>query len=70
LDENINMVKKNPEALLDASEEVGLEVNMEDTTDMFMFCHQTARKNHYVKVANKSIENVAVFKYLGMTLTY
>jgi hypothetical protein len=31
--------------------------------------HQTTGQNHYIKVANKSFENLAKFSYLGMTLT-
>jgi hypothetical protein len=35
---------------------------------MFMSRNQTAGQNHYIKVANKSFENVAKFKYLGATV--
>jgi hypothetical protein len=31
---------------------------------------EAAEQNHYVKVANKYLENVAKLKYLGMTVTY
>jgi hypothetical protein len=44
LGENINIIKKNGEALLDASKEIGLEVNYEKTKYMFMSRHQTARQ--------------------------
>jgi hypothetical protein len=36
---------------------------------MFMSHHQTAGKSNFIKVANKSFEKVAKFKYLGVTLT-
>jgi hypothetical protein len=69
LDENINIIKKNAEVLLDASKETGLEVNSEKTKYMFMTRHQTTRRSNYIRVANKSFERVAKFKCLGATLT-
>jgi ribosomal protein S2 len=69
LGENINIIKKNAVAVLDASKEIGLEVNSEKTKYMFMSHHQTAGQSSYIKVANKSFEKVAKFKYLGATLT-
>jgi hypothetical protein len=69
LGENINIIKKNAEALLDASKEIDLEVNSEKTKYMFMSRHQTAVQSNYIRVANKSFEKVAKFKYSGATLT-
>jgi hypothetical protein len=36
---------------------------------MFMSDHQTTGQNHYIKVPNKSFENVADFKYLRAMIT-
>jgi hypothetical protein len=68
LGENIN-IKKNAEAVFNASKEIGLEVNSEKTNYMFMSRHQTAGQSNYIRVANKSFKKVAKFKYLGATLT-
>jgi hypothetical protein len=42
LGENINIITKNSVSLLDASKEIGLEVNSEKTKYMFVSRHQTA----------------------------
>jgi hypothetical protein len=56
LGENINIINKNAEALLDVSKEIGLEVNSEKTKYMFMSRHQTAGQSNYIRVANKSFK--------------
>jgi hypothetical protein len=43
-----------------------VEVNEEKTRHMFMFCHLTAGHSHNIKTANKSLENVAGFRCLGI----
>jgi hypothetical protein len=65
----INTIKKNTESLLEASIEGGLEVNTEKAKYMVMSRHQNVGKNHNLLTANKSFENVAKFKYFGITVT-
>jgi site-specific recombinase len=60
-------IQKNTEAL-DASKEVGLEVNSEKTKYMLMSCKKAGQK-HSIDIANRSFEGVVKFKYLGTTLT-
>jgi hypothetical protein len=66
---NIDIIKKNTEALWDASKEVGLEVNPEKGKYMSMTRSQMIGQKHSIKMANRSFEDVAKFKYLGRTLT-
>jgi hypothetical protein len=66
--ENIDTIKKNTEALLDASKEVGLEVNPEKTKYMLMSRNQKIRQKRSIKIGNRSFEDVAKFKYFGTTL--
>jgi hypothetical protein len=67
--ENIDTLKKNTEALLDASKEVGLEMNAEKTKYMLMSRSQKVGQKQSIKIVNRSFEDVAKFKYLGTTLT-
>jgi hypothetical protein len=68
LGENIDTIQKNTDALLDASKEVGLEVDPEKTKYMLR-SRKKAGQKHSIKMVNRSFEGVSEFKYLGTTLT-
>jgi hypothetical protein len=42
----VDNIKKNTQTLIDASKEVGLEINTEKTKYMLLSRHQNSRKNH------------------------
>jgi hypothetical protein len=58
-------MKKNTEALSDASKGVGLEVNRQKTKYVFISHHQTTGQNNFISVGNKSSN----CKYFGIMLT-
>jgi hypothetical protein len=68
LRDSIDTIKKNTEILIDASKEVGLELNVDETKYMLLSRHQNVGQNRDIKVANRTFENVAQFKYLGTTV--
>jgi hypothetical protein len=65
LGDNIDIMTKNIGALIGASREVGLEINVEKTKYMLLCGRQNAGQNRDIKIANKSFENLSQFKYLG-----
>jgi hypothetical protein len=69
LGNSINTTKENTESLLEDSRDTGLEINAEKTKYIIMSCHLNSGQNQNIRTANESFENVAKFKYSGMTLT-
>jgi hypothetical protein len=69
LGDGVNTIKENSETLLEASGDIGLEINVEKTKYMIMSRHSNSGQNQNIRIANESFESVATFKYLGTTLT-
>jgi hypothetical protein len=65
---NINTTK-NTETLIDASMEIGLEINTEKTKYLLLSPNQNARHSHDIKIGNRCFENVAQGRYLRTTIT-
>jgi hypothetical protein len=49
LGDNIDTIKKNKNILIDASKEVGLEINVDKTKYMLLFRHQNVGQNRDIK---------------------
>jgi hypothetical protein len=64
LGDNTDTIKKNIETLIDATKEVGLEVNVKKTKYILLSRHQNAGQKHDLKIGNRCFENVAQFTYL------
>jgi hypothetical protein len=64
---DIYTIIKNTQNLIDASKEIGLEVNTEKIMYKLLSRHQNAGKKLDIKIGNRYFENVAQFRYLGTT---
>jgi hypothetical protein len=68
LGDSVNTIKENSETLLEASKDIGLEINAEKTKYM-MSHHPNSGQNQNIRIVNELFEKVAKFKYFGTTLT-
>jgi hypothetical protein len=55
---NTDTINKNTETLINASKEVGLEVNADKTKYMLLSRNQNSGQNHDVKIPYKSSSNI------------
>jgi sorting nexin-29 len=69
LGDNLDTIKQNTETLIDASKEVGIEINVEKTKYMLLSRQQNVGQNRDIKISNRLFGNVSQFKYLGRTVT-
>jgi hypothetical protein len=69
LGDSVNTIKDETETLLEASRDIGLEINAEKTKYMIMSRYPNSGQSQNIRIDNESFENVAKFKYLLTTLT-
>ena len=67
LGRSVHTIKKNTEALVIASKEIGLEVNVDKTKYMIKSRDQNAGRSHDIKIGNSCLEKAEQFRYLGTT---
>ena len=67
---SVHTVKKNAEAVIVTSKEIGLEVNADKTKYMVISRDQNAGRSHNIRIDNSSCKRVEEFKYLRRTLSH
>jgi hypothetical protein len=60
--DSVNTIKENIETFLEASRDVGLEINAEKMKCTIMSHHSNSGQYRNIRIANESTENVTKFK--------
>jgi hypothetical protein len=66
LGDNIDTIKKNKENVIDASKQVGLDINVEKTKYMLLSRHQNAGQNRDIKIANQIVRKCITVQIFGV----
>jgi stress-induced morphogen len=69
LGDNIDTSKKNTNTSIDASQKVGLKINVKRTKYMLLSRQKNAWKHYDIKIVSRCFENMSQVKYLGTTAT-
>jgi hypothetical protein len=62
LGDSINTIKENTEIFLEASGNIGLDINAEKTKYVIISRHSNSGQNQNIRIANESFGKVAKFK--------
>jgi hypothetical protein len=69
LGDSINTIKEDTELLIEASRDIGLEINAQKTKYMIISRHPNSRQNKNIRIANESFENVSR-RHLHIRMTF
>jgi hypothetical protein len=62
LGNSVNTIKENTGTILEASRDVSLEINAEETKYVIIFHHPNSGQNQNIRIVTESFQNVAEFK--------
>lgn len=67
--DDVNIAGENTDAMLDASKECGLDVNLEKIKYMLTSCYKEAGQKYSIRIESSFFEGAAKLKYLGTITT-